>query len=174
MKLRNKSRSVSGNTKNAFITTVVITGSNGEVVTGQGEVFFDTTILPERIESIVYDTSIVPNAVLKITPTDRASFLLDFSRPPLLDFRTQPSAPTPNNSNWFVIGETESWSTSLSTRLREFFAERATGVSWLHAAATYDGLLLVLGFPLAFWGAFRLGNLLTTGKSFPSAVSTGL
>jgi hypothetical protein len=39
-------------TKDAFITTVQVAGENGEVVTGHGEGFFDSQLLPERIVSI--------------------------------------------------------------------------------------------------------------------------
>jgi hypothetical protein len=51
---------------------------------------------------------------------------LDFSKPPLIDFTGQPSAPTLNNSNFFMSAETEAWSTSLRSRLSEFFAKRST------------------------------------------------
>jgi hypothetical protein len=81
----------------------------------------------------------------------------------------QPSVSTPNNSNWFVTGETESWTTSLSARLGEFFAERATQVDWVHRVSTYDWLLSFVGFPLAFWGASRLGNLAAAFLSHASA-----
>ena len=142
-------------TKDAFITTVQIKGANAEVVTGHGENFFDSGLLPERIISIEYDTAFSPKALLKFTPNDRASVLLDFSRPKMLD-RGLPSEPTPNKSNWFVTGQAEGWSTSLSTRLEQFFAERRTSVEWLHRSNTYDGLLIVMGFPLALWGAYRI------------------
>jgi len=59
--------------RNAFITTVRITGANGQLVTGHGEAFFDSPLLPERIVSIMYDTSFGPSAILKYTPSDRAA-----------------------------------------------------------------------------------------------------
>lgn len=160
--------------KNAFITTVSITGANGHVVTGHGETIFDSSLVPERISSILYDTSFSPNAQLQYRPSDRASVLLDFSRPPLINFAAQPSAPTPNNSNWLVSAETESWSTSLSTRLSDFFSERKTLVDWLHRPATYDLLLLVAGFPLSLWGAYRVGDLIIVGKSLPFVLNTAV
>ncbi|MCI0557731.1 MAG: hypothetical protein MN733_04495, partial [Nitrososphaera sp.] len=160
--------------KNAFITTVSITGANGHVVTGHGEAIFESPLVPERISSMLYDTSFSPNAQLQYRPSDRASVLLDFSRPPLINFAAQPSAPTPNNSNWLVSAETESWSTSLSTRLSDFFSERKTLVDWLHRSATYDLLLLVAGFPFSLWGAYRLGNLIIAGKSLSSVLNTAV
>jgi hypothetical protein len=112
--------------KNAFITTVSITGMNGDVISGHGESFFDSPLIPERIKSILYDTSFSPNAQLNHTPTDRVSVLLDFSRPPLFNLGAFASAPTPNESNWFVSAGTESWFTSLCSRLQEFFSQRST------------------------------------------------
>jgi hypothetical protein len=111
---------------------------------------------------------------LKFTPNDRASLLLDFSRPSLLNFGSQPSSPTPNNSNWFVTGETESWSTSLGARLKEFFGERATQIDWLHRDGTYDALLLVLGLPLSLWGSYRLGHGVTTKLNLPFVITTAV
>jgi hypothetical protein len=159
--------------KDAFITTVQITGANAEVVTGHGESFFDSGLLPERIVSIEYDTAFSPKAQLNLIPNDRASVFLDFSRPRMLD-RGLPSEPTPNNSNWFVTAQSEGWSTSLSARLEQFFAERRTRVEWLHRSNTYDGLLIVMGFPLALWGGYRIGHAISASVHMPSAVETGL
>jgi hypothetical protein len=63
---------------------------------------------------------------LNFTPNDRASVFLDFSRPAIFGHGL-PSEPTPNGSYWFVTAQTEGWSTSLSARLEQFFAERGTG-----------------------------------------------
>ena len=122
----------------------------------------------------MYDTFSSPNAQLQHNPSDQASVLLDFSRPPLINFAAQPSAPTPNNSNWIVSAETESWSTSLSTRLTDFFSERKTSVDWLHQPATYDVLLLLMGLPLSLWGSYRLGNLFVAGRNLPAVINTAI
>jgi hypothetical protein len=153
---------------------VRITGVNGEVITGHGEDFFDSPMLPERILSISYDTNFGPTAILKYTPSDRANVFLDFSQPRPVDMAAQPSAPTPNNSNFLVTAETESWSTSLTTRIRDFFAEKATHVGWLHASATYDALLMILGVPLALWGGYRLAELFIAGKNWLPPVIFGI
>lgn len=159
--------------RDAFVTTVQIKGQNAEVVTGHGESFFDSGLLPERIISIEYDTAFSPKAQLNFTPNDRASVFLDFSRPRVLQ-SSLPSEPTPNNSNWFVTAQTEAWSTSLSARLDQFFAERQTSVEWLHRSYTYDALLVVIGVPLGLWGAYRIGHLVLGRVHLPSALETGL
>jgi len=159
--------------RNAFITTLKITGANGQVVTGHGENIFDSPLLPERIVSISYDTSFSPTAILKYTPSNRATVLLDFSQPKPLSMAVQPSAPTPNNSNFLVTAEVESWSTSLTTRLRDFFTEKGTSVNWLHGPATYDALLFPLGLPFALWGGYRLGSIITNAN-WPSPLIFGI
>src|SRR5712691_10841559 len=53
--------------KNAFITTVTITGINSDVISGHGENFFDSPLIPEHIKSIFYDTSFSPNTQLQHT-----------------------------------------------------------------------------------------------------------
>src|SRR5216684_3385758 len=162
------------NVRNAFTTTVRVTALNGEVVTGHGESFFDSALIPERIVSISYDTSFSPVALLKYTPSDRVYVNLDFSQPRLLNFGIQPSAPTPNDSNFTVTAETESWSTSLTSRLRTFFAEKATSINWLHAPSIYDLLLMVVGLPLTLWASYKLGSLIIGVKYWPSAIVTAL
>jgi len=70
--------------------------------------------------------------------------------------------------------------TSLSARLGEFFAERATQVDWIHRVSAYDWLLSFVGFPLAFWGTSRLGNLAAaflshaSARNFPPVVNTAI
>ena len=58
--------------RNAFITTVRVTGESGEVITGHGEGFFDSQLFPEQIATIEYDTTFSPASILKYTPNDRA------------------------------------------------------------------------------------------------------
>ena len=70
--------------RDAFITTLTVTGVDGKVVSGHGEDFFASELMPENIASIAYDTSFSPTALLKYTPTDRVYLLLDFTKPPPL------------------------------------------------------------------------------------------
>src|SRR5271165_3917883 len=45
---------------NSFTTTVNVTGTNQEVVTGQQESFFDTTNIPDNILTVFYTTMAGP------------------------------------------------------------------------------------------------------------------
>jgi hypothetical protein len=44
----------------------------------------------------------------------------------------------------------------------------------LHRPNAYDGLLMVIGVPLALWGAYRVGHPVCTAVHLPSAVETGV
>lgn len=148
----------------SLVTTISMTGPNGETVMGNTRSLLDSAAVPERIVQIYFDTSTAPTALLKITPNNRASLLLDFSRPSLVTFGVTPSAPTPNNSNYSIFGDSEPWVTSLAARVREFFIERKTNIGWFHKSGCYDILLVFIGVPAALWGCYRLGSLLPTAK----------
>lgn len=159
---------------NAYLTGIVINGSNGETMSGDGEYVFDDPLMQTRITSLTIDTSFAPKAKINFTPTDVGFVHLDFSRPPLLNFGVVPTAPTPNASSWRVSAQTEAWAVALSTRFEEFFAEKATRTNWLHGAATYDALVTLIGWPLGLWGSLRLGNFITMNHTFPSAINTAI
>jgi len=54
--------------RNAFLTTVTITGMNGGVVTSHGEAIFESGAVQERVSSILYDTSYLSRDILSIYP----------------------------------------------------------------------------------------------------------
>jgi len=133
---------------NAFVVSVTITAENGELLTGNREEIFDDINIPTRIRSVFYSTHSVPNAVLKFLPQDRITLFLDFSQPPILDFSRLPTLPTPNESNFEISADSESWFAASKVKLAEFFNERRSGYEWFHRAGVYDVLLFVIGFPL--------------------------
>jgi hypothetical protein len=160
--------------RDAYVTAVIINGANGDVVTGHAGDIFDEPIMPDRIVSITYDTTFSPRTNINYVPTDVASVYLDFSRPPLLNLGGYPSTPTPNNSYWNVAAPNESWPTALSAQLQQFFEERATNVNWLHGPSTYDALLMIIGWPLSLWGAYKIGHLIVGGRELSPAVGTAV
>jgi hypothetical protein len=143
----------------AFVTTVSVTGENGEVVTGEGDDFLDSVNIPERILSIFYSTVTALSVTFPgFVPQSRATVLLDFSRPPVLDFTKFPTLPTPNTSNFVVASNSESWFTALNSRLTQFFVERKTSYDWLHKPGIYDLLVIFIAIPIALWVDYRIGN----------------
>jgi len=136
---------------NSFVTTINITGDNNEIVSGSGESFLSAGNIPEKILTIFYTTIAGPSAV-GITPPmleNRATLLLDFSRPTALDFSKPPTLATQNISNFQISSSSESWFAALNARLTQFFNERRTGFDWLHKPGVYDLLLLIIGLPFA-------------------------
>ncbi|HLY56096.1 MAG TPA: hypothetical protein VKS60_11095 [Stellaceae bacterium] len=140
----------------AFVTSVTINAMNGEILTGNTEKIFDDINAPTRIRSVLYTTQSVPQAILNHVPLDRITVFLDFSRPPLLDFNRNPASTTPNESNFEIAANNESWFSSTNIKLSEFFVERQTGYEWLHSAGVYDILLLLVGIPLSIWASVKV------------------
>src|ERR1700719_1960064 len=79
--------------RDACMTTITVTGINGERIIGDGEHFLESSIIPERIANIYCDTRSRFNALLNLPRQNWASILLDFTSPPPLDWTAFPSAP---------------------------------------------------------------------------------
>jgi hypothetical protein len=161
--------------RDACRTTITVTGTrNNEAVVGHGEGFLDSSIIPEKIATIYFDTQTRFTALLNIPRTNWASVLLDFTSPSPLDWVALPSSPTPNNSIYTINAQNEAWASSLNARLDKFFTERKTGWNWLHRQAIYDFLLFVFALPLVLWAESRLGLLFIEPKQLPFALSIGI
>jgi hypothetical protein len=158
---------------NSFVVSMTITGFNGEKTTGNSEAFLQEENLPEQIRFVFLSTETVPKAVLGSAPLCRITIFIDCSRPPSLDLTRLPSLPTPNESNFSVDADHESWFAAANTKLKEFFSSRATSFNWLHRAAVYDVVLYFIGLPAAIWVDYRLGNFLEKASSIAPFVKTG-
>jgi hypothetical protein len=160
---------------NAFVTTVNVTGANNEVVSGSGEQFLASQNIPEKILTVFYTTLAGPNAV-GITRDflhNRATLLLDFSRPTVLDFSKLPTHATENTSNLQIVAASEPWFTTLNTRLTQLLIERRTGFNWLHQQGVYDLLLLTVGLPFALWIDRRFSPSIDK-LQLPTVLSSGV
>jgi hypothetical protein len=104
-------------------------------------------------------------------PSCNIIVFLDFSRPPLFDFSRLPTLPTPNESNFAISADDESWFSATKVRLSQFFSERRTSTDWFHRAAVYDILLVFTGLPMAIWLAYRVVGGITDGRSPPIIIS---
>jgi hypothetical protein len=158
---------------NSFVTTVNITGSNNEVVRGSGEHFLASENIPDNILTVFYTTIVGPNAVGVTFLENRATFLLDFSRPTVFDFTKLPSFATVNASNFQISASSEAWFTTLNTRLTQLFDERRTGFNWLHKEGIYDFFLFIVGLPFALWIDYRCSPIIDNLK-LPSILASGL
>jgi hypothetical protein len=160
---------------NAFVTTVNITGSNNEIVSGSGEKFLASDNIPENILTVYYTTLAGPNAIgiTRELLQNKATLMLDFSRPTILDFTKLPTFATANNSNFEISASSEAWFTTLNARLAQLFSERRTNFDWLHQPGIYDLLLFTLGLPLALWIDYRF-SLGIEKMKFPGVLSASL
>ncbi len=155
----------------AFVSSVTAVGSDGEMFHGNSEEFFDSTTFPEHLRSILISTKSAPKAVLNFTPLCSVVAFLDFSRPPLFDFGRLPTLPTPNESNFEISADNESWFSATKARLSQFFSDRRTSTNWLHRAAVYDILLIFVGIPMAIWLDYRVVSLIDTSKISPVIIA---
>src|ERR1700730_3283654 len=160
---------------NAFVTTVNVTGSNNEVVSGSGEHFLASENIPDNVVTVFYTTLAGPGALgisLEVLQ-NRATLILDFSRPTVLDFSKLPTHATENISNFQIVAASEPWFTTLNTRLTQLFDERRTGVNWLHREGVYDLFVLTVGVPFALWLDYRFSPSIDK-LNLPSVLSSGL
>jgi hypothetical protein len=160
---------------NAFVTTVNVTGSNNEIVSGSGEHFLASENIPDRIVTVFYTTLAGPNAIgiTREFLQNRATLMLDFSRPTILDFSKLPTFATFNNSNFDISASSEAWFTTLNTRLTQLFEERRTGFNWLHQPGVYDLLLFIVGLPFALWIDYRCSPIIDKFQ-LPTVLASGL
>jgi len=157
----------------AYVTSVTINATDGQAITGHSEDIFTNPNVPEQITSILYSTASVPQALLGLLPIDRATVFLDFTRPPLLNFRALPTLATPNESNFEVTGSTEAWVTALYTRLSKMFSDRRAPFEWLHRPGIYDVLLAIFGIPFALWVDYHVEKIINH-KDWASIFSTAV
>jgi len=155
----------------AFVTSVTVTGLDDEMVHGNAEDFFDSSTFPEHLRSILISTQSVPQAILNFNPPCNVVVFLDFSRPPLFDFSRLPTLPTPNESNFAISADDESWFAATKARLSQFFTDRRTPTNWLHRGAIYDALLVFVGIPIGIWLAFRIVGLISSPKISPIIIA---
>jgi len=155
----------------AFVTSVTATSLDDEMLHGNNSAFFESSTFPERLKSILISTRTVPQAVLNLVPLCNILVFLDFTRPPLFDFGRLPTLPTPNESNFELSADDESWFAATKARLSQFFSDRRTSTNWIHRAAIYDLLLIFVGVPIAIWADFRLVGLIDSRRVAPFIIS---
>lgn len=158
----------------AFVVSMTVKGAGGELSHGNNEAFLDETNLPYEIQSIFFSTSSVHQAVLNFLPTCRIVMFLDFSRLPLVDLTRLPSLPTPNESNFEIFADNNSWFAAVNMKLTQFFFEKRTNTNWLHRAGVYDAVFLFVGLPIALWATYRVGIFIDARYKFPSIISNAI
>lgn len=138
--------------RKAHVVTITVEAKSGKRFFGHGPDYLDTPELPEDIVLIYADSSThFATQANGAKPESWFSLLLDFSKPPLMDWVNPLYAPTPNNSNFHAEGINENWLSSVIQIVEEKTNERKNYRGWLHRSFVYDTLLMILGMPLTFW-----------------------
>jgi len=135
----------------AYRIHIQIFGTKGEFITSHSSSIFKEEHLPDFITSIKYDNSFFYKSVFNRNPQSLINVELDFSKPPLIDFVTSPSYPTPNNSIIHVLSEKETWVEGSYEKVISSLKERSNRRSWIHRKNIYDLFLWLLVIPLALW-----------------------
>jgi hypothetical protein len=145
------------NVRDNLRVTVIVTGANGEQVVTHDASGLDERHLPSVITAIALDSAWLMRLALQGQDSvNRCHILFDFDRPALIDLSNASGEPTPNSSNYRVVAANATWGVALADSIKAEFSGRALGRAWLHGTYTYDVLLLLVGFPIALWTAWRI------------------
>lgn len=131
---------------------ITVEGNNGVRYHGSDESLFDSDDIPTDIKTI-FMSSINPYRVHRnnINPRNGFDLFLDFSKPPLFDWRNSVSAPTKNETNLHIVSDREDWSAATQQRLFDTIKEQKVRRSFLHRPLVYDIGLWIIAVPLIFW-----------------------
>lgn len=81
----------------------------------------------------------------------KISINLDFSKTTLLDFLSNPSQATYNQSYLEIGGLNEDWVNSSVKSIKDYVEIRKNNKSWIHKRNVYDVFLWFIVIPLTFW-----------------------
>lgn len=81
---------------------------------------------------------------------------LDFSKTTLLDFLSNPSNATINQSYIEIGGLDKDWVNSSLATIKDFFENRKNSKSWIHKRNVYDVFLWFIIIPLTFWNLQKI------------------
>ena len=145
-----------------FRITVVITGTDGEILSGYGAELFDSPNIPESILTININNNQAFETNLGRKHLNNFVLHLDFSSPPLVDTYNFVSNQTPNYSSLVVEGERQSWVASIEKAVMDVLKNRSNNRSFLHRAFVYDFGLVFFVLPVALLLCWRLSGFVET------------
>ncbi len=144
--------------RNCFKLKLVIKEENGKALIGPMNVVLNSPDFPEKIKSVYAVCGNDLKSICNLFPKNSFEIFLDFSKPRILDLSFLPSHDTPNESNVKITGLNTTWVHGVFGEVMNFIEERASKFSIVHKNSIYDIFLWVLGFPLAFWGCYKLST----------------
>lgn len=162
------------NIRDAFRLNITIRGDEGKELFGSISDVFESANFPKNVEAVYVNSDFRAKNIYDFTPGNSFELLLDFSKTDPLNLTTQPSNPTPNISEIEVRGSDTTWANGVFNEVMSFIHQRPSSVRLIHRRSIYDVLVWGIGFPFAFWIAYRLsGPIDQFFGDFPSLVSNG-
>jgi len=163
------------NIRDAFRLNITIRGDEGKELFGSVSDVFESANFPKNVEAVHVSSDFRAKNIYDFTPGNSFELLLDFSKTDPLNLTTQPSNPTPNVSEIEVRGRDTTWANGVFNEAMNFISQRPSSIKLIHRRSIYDVLVWGIGFPFAFWVAYRLsGSVDRLFGDFPSLVSNGV
>jgi len=138
---------------------ITVTGFDGSQLNGTVAEVFDSPNFPRDVATIFVDSA-TKLRNQNYAPRNSLALFVDFRRPPIFDFNLMPSHATENGSYFSARGLDATWVRGVYHEVESFVRERSITARLLHRHSVYDVLLFFLGFPLAFWAAYRVSPLI--------------
>lgn len=145
-----------GDIRDAYTVNVRILKPDNSSVSAYTESMFSSENFPDRVIAITFESGFKYKAISKLNPRNQIQLNLDFGKMPVFDTGRLPSVATPNNSIVTVFGQDRDWINAVHGEIMEFINNRRSVRERLHKQGIYDALLLLFGFPLAFWVIYRI------------------
>ena len=133
-----------------YRVAIILRGAEGELILSGDVLALASEVLAKPLQSVEFDIGLYYRfAFNQQQPLNRATVVLDFTRPSAFDLSNPSGSPTPNNSSIAVYGAEPIWVSGVFERVRAILQQGVVRTGWLHGPHVYDVLAYVLGFPLA-------------------------
>ena len=146
--------------KLGFELKVTVRGADDKVLFGAIPAVFNSPRFPDKVETLYINSESDLRNLYNWSPRNRFELFLDFTKPEFFNLSLSPSISTPNESNILVTGLNSDWVSGVYRKVTDFTKKKRTRRGFFHKHSIYDLLLLPLGFPFAFWMAYKLSGLI--------------
>lgn len=144
----------------AFRVTVTVISDDGANYFGDNVSIFDEQNMPRIVQTVFYTNNTAYHTVLGTEAPDKFEVLIDFTKPPLLDWSNILSAPTPNRSNVSVSSFNSMFKNTFISEVLDTIRTRKKISSAFHQAFIYDVFLYGVAVPYGFYVTSKLSNIM--------------
>ena len=143
-----------------FELKLTVRGTDDKVLFGTIPAVFSSPRFPDKVKTLYINSELDLKNLHNWSPRNRFELLLDFTKPELFNLSLSPSISTPNASNISVTGLNSDWVSGVFREVTDFIKKKRTRRGFFHRHSVYDLLLLLVGFPFAFWMAYKSSGLI--------------